>query len=109
VADHAKAADLHRVALVRRLLIQDSWGNRGLDCSEGRDNPDSTVSAGEAAASGRQKPLPQPSVDEPAPGGRLVAVITGARVRLPLAICGLCSALVAVDEDGELWHAHFRA
>lgn len=41
--------------------------------------------------------------------GRLVAVRTAAGARLPVAVCGLCSALVAVDGDGELRHARFHA
>ena len=66
-------------------------------------------SSGEAAASGREESLPNRAWMNLRREGRLVTVITGAGIRLPLAICGLCSALVAVDEDGELWHARFHA
>ena len=65
--------------------------------------------AGAAAASGREESLPDRAWMNVRREGRLVTVITGAAVRLPLAICGLCCALVAVDEDGELWHAQFHA
>jgi hypothetical protein len=64
---------------------------------------------GDGRAGGRDESLPDRAWMNARREGRLVTVITGAGVRLPLAICGLCSALVAVDEDGELWHARIHA
>lgn len=63
--------------------------------------------AAATAASGREESLPDRAWMNARREGRLVTVITASGVRLPLAVCGLCSALVAVDEDGELWHARF--
>lgn len=41
--------------------------------------------------------------------GRHVTLITAHATPVPFAVCGLCSALVAIDDEGELRHLLFHS